>query len=131
MPAVKCPLCEGTGTMGKDNKTCPRCDGEGYIEGAVKCPLCEGTGTMGEDDETCPRCDGKGYLGDEGDEVGFWDSVKFFLIAVPFAAAGLGWILYWLGAPIPLKWCVVPTIIAILIILPPIIEKARKWSERK
>lgn len=66
-----CSSCHGTGAKnGSDLKTCPKCNGRGYIktqqrtlfgvmEGQSVCPDCGGTGKIVTN--PCPDCGGKGY----------------------------------------------------------------------
>ena len=66
-----CTSCHGTGAKnGTDLKTCPKCNGRGYIktqqrtlfgvmEGQSVCPDCGGSGKIVTN--PCPDCGGKGY----------------------------------------------------------------------
>lgn len=66
-----CTSCHGTGAKnGTDLKTCPKCNGRGYVktqqrtlfgvmEGQSVCPDCGGSGKIVTN--PCPDCGGKGY----------------------------------------------------------------------
>ena len=69
----ECDECHGTGAgnHGKDIKTCPTCNGQGYVVqqrrtmlGIMQtqgvCPKCHGTGKI--IGSKCPKCNGYGYL---------------------------------------------------------------------
>ena len=67
--AIKCPVCNGHGTVSNAFKICHGCKGKGYLvvlenKKALRCPVCNGFGSVGSKEyrQQCNSCSGSGYI---------------------------------------------------------------------
>lgn len=128
MPGVRCPVCGGSGTVGQYDKTCPECQGKGYVY--------EPQWSIDrEREQSQDRKEGDKYilLRERKPKLKYKAPDFGCFVIVLIVICGLAWIFTifasWEQYPW-LKWlCIVPLPILLLISLPDIIRKVRKKRE--
>jgi len=132
MPRVRCRVCDGYGVIGQDNKTCPECNGKGYIY--------QPQWVIDKEKEQSQDRKREFIVSVEDREPKErHDEFPPFRVALVFVSAVVG-VLAWLFRLFGLtfqQWptlkylCSVPFGVILLVFLPDIIRWARKRSEHR